>query len=274
MLKQRIITALILGAGVILSIYFMPDWMWGALVSIVILLALSEWCALVKIGRAGQVVLSVLSVLPLMYLAVSPSGSIEDLPFALGAIYLIAASFWLLSVPTFLYFRIEPVGWYWRYFAAILMVVSSGMALIELRREQPSLLLASLLVVCIADISAFFAGRRFGKHKLAPEISPGKTWEGVAGAVVGVTLFCFLVWAFAPAIHAAVHPVLVAVLALVGVTLCVVGDLYESLLKREAGVKDSGTLLPGHGGVLDRIDAMLAFLPCAGAVLLFVQLTR
>ncbi len=274
MLKQRIITALILGAGVILSIYFMPDWMWGALVSIVILLALSEWCALVKIGRAGQVVLSVLSVLPLMYVAVSPSGSIEDLPFALGAIYLIAASFWLLSVPTFLYFRIEPVGWYWRYFAAILMVVSSGMALIELRREQPSLLLASLLVVCIADISAFFAGRRFGKHKLAPEISPGKTWEGVAGAVVGVTLFCFLVWAFAPAIHAAVHPVLVAVLALVGVTLCVVGDLYESLLKREAGVKDSGTLLPGHGGVLDRIDAMLAFLPCAGAVLLFVQLMR
>lgn len=274
MLKQRIITALILGAGVILSIYFMPDWLWGALVSAVIVLAVSEWCALVKIGRPGQVLLSLLSVIPLMFVAVQPAGAVEDLPFMLGAVYLIAASFWLLSVPTFLHFRIEPVGWYWRYFAAVLMMVSSGMALIELRREDPSLLLAALLLVCTADISAFFAGRRFGKHKLAPEISPGKTWEGVAGAVLGVTAFCLLLWSLVPAIHAAIHPALVVLLALVGVTLCVVGDLYESLLKREAGVKDSGTLLPGHGGVLDRIDAMLAFLPCAGAVLLFVQMTR
>lgn len=274
MLKQRVITALILGAGVILSIYFMPDWMWGLLVSAVILLGIGEWCALVKIGKIGRSVLAVFSVAPVLWVAILPVGSVTDLPFMLGALYLIAASFWLLSVPSFLYFRIEPVGWYWRFFAAILMMASAGMALLELRRADPSLLVAAILVVCIADISAFFSGRRFGKHKLAPEISPGKTWEGVVGAVVGVLVFSLLLWLFVPAIHAALHPVLAVVLALVSVMLCVVGDLYESLLKREAGVKDSGTLLPGHGGVLDRIDAMLAYLPCAGAVLLFVQMTR
>lgn len=272
MLKQRIITALVLGAGVILSIYFMPDWLWALLISVVILLGVHEWCALVKIGKAGQGVISLASILPVLFVGMQPAGSLVDLPFFLGAIYLISACFWLLSVPTFLYFRIEPVGWYWRFFAAMLMMVASGMALLELRRADPSLLLAALLVVCIADICAFFAGRRFGKHKLAPEISPGKTWEGVAGAVVGVLAFYLLTWAFVPAIHAVLNPVVVVLMALVSVVLCVVGDLYESMLKREARVKDSGTLLPGHGGVLDRIDAMLAFLPCAGAVLLFVQL--
>lgn len=272
MLKQRVITALMLGAGVILAIFFLPDWAWGALIATVMLLAVREWCALIKIGLPGQIVLTLLSLLPILFCAVVPRESITDLPFLLGALYLISASFWLLSVPTFLYFRIEPVGWYWRYFAVILMMVSAGLAMIELRRADPLLMLVAILIVCVADISAFFAGRRFGKHKLAPEISPGKTWEGVAGAVLGVVFFCVLVWASVPAINGVLGLSLTVLLAFLAVMLCVVGDLYESLLKREAGVKDSGALLPGHGGVLDRIDAMLAFMPCAGAVLLFIQL--
>lgn len=272
MLRQRVITALMLGVGIILAIFFLPDWAWGVLIALVMLLAVREWCALVEISLPGQVGLALLSVLPILYCAIQPPGSIEDLPFLLGALYLISASFWLLSVPTFLYFRIEPVGWYWKYFAVVLMMLSSGLAMLELRRADPLLMLAAVLVVCAADISAFFAGRRFGKRKLAPEISPGKTWEGVYGALAGVLCFYALIWLSVPRLQEAMAWYWLPPLALLSVSLCVVGDLYESLLKREAGVKDSGRLLPGHGGVLDRIDAMLAFMPCAGAALLFVQL--
>lgn len=274
MLKQRVITALMLGAGAILSIYFLPDLFWGLLITAIIVLGVHEWCGLVKIGKAGQVLLSALAAAPVVYVAAMPAGSIEDLPFALAALYLISASFWLFSVPTFLYFRIEPVGWYWRFFAILLITVSASMALIELRRSDPSLVLAAILIVCIADISAFFSGRAFGRHKLAPNISPGKTWEGVAGAVAGVIVFCLLVWYFVPAVNARFNLVSVLIFALVSVALSVLGDLYESLLKREAGVKDSGKLLPGHGGVLDRIDAMLACLPWVGGVLLSIQMIR
>ncbi|MDO6385224.1 phosphatidate cytidylyltransferase [Uliginosibacterium sp. 31-12] len=272
MLKQRVITALMLGVGIILAIFFLPDWAWGALISLVVLLAVREWCGLVKIGVLGQLVIALLSVLPILYCASTPRELIEDLPFLLAALYLISVSFWLFSVPTFLYFRMEPAGWYWKYFAAILMLSSCGMAMLELRRADPLLMVAAILVVCIADISAFFAGRRFGKRKLAPEISPGKTWEGVCGAIAGVLVFCLLLWFFVPAIRNALNLPLMLIFSLLAVAVCVMGDLYESLLKREAGVKDSGSLLPGHGGVLDRIDAMLAFMPCAGALLLFIQL--
>lgn len=274
MLKQRVITALMLGAGAILSIYFLPDLFWGVLITAVILIGIQEWCGLVKIGRPGMILLSLIAAAPVLYVGAMPAGSIEDLPFALAALYLISASFWLFSVPTFLYFRIEPVGWYWRFFAIILITVSAAMALIELRRADPSLVLAAILIVCIADISAFFAGRAFGRHKLAPNISPGKTWEGVAGAVAGVLVFCLLLWQFVPALHGRFNLVAVVGFALISVALSVVGDLYESLLKREAGVKDSGKLLPGHGGVLDRIDAMLACLPWLGGVLLCIQMIR
>lgn len=272
MLKQRVITALMLGAGSILAIFLLPDWAWGALISLVVLLAVREWCALVKIGVAGQVGLALLSVLPILLCAGVPRESLPDLPFLLAALYLISLSFWLFSVPTFLYFRIEPVGWYWRYFAIVLMLTSCGLALLELRRASPWLVLAAILLVCIADICAFFAGRRFGKRKLAPEISPGKTWEGVVGAVLGVLTFCVILWMSVPALQSALSMPVTVLFALVAVAVCVMGDLYESLLKREAGVKDSGNILPGHGGVLDRIDAMLAFMPCAGALLLFIQL--
>jgi phosphatidate cytidylyltransferase len=132
------------------------------------------------------------------------------------------------------------------------------------------LLLAVLATVWLSDTAAYFAGRRFGKRKLAPAISPGKTWEGVAGALAAVTLYA-LAWAGlgSPASMPVapdgtrsgalwIVPVLLA-LAVAGM----IGDLFESLIKREAGVKDSGTLLPGHGGMLDRIDALLAMLPLA-----------
>ncbi len=120
-----------------------------------------------------------------------------------------------------------------------------------------------LLVVWIADTAAYFAGRRFGRRKLAPQISPGKTWEGVAGAFAAVLIYGFAVsFALQPAANA--HDRIVMLIFILALTvLSIVGDLFESWIKRGAGAKDSGSLLPGHGGILDRIDSLTAALPFA-----------
>jgi phosphatidate cytidylyltransferase len=133
-------------------------------------------------------------------------------------------------------------------------------------------MLAAMALVWVADIAAYFAGRAFGRRKLAPAISPGKTWEGVAGAVVGVLAYGGAVFNFSPL--AGKLPLSVPLLALLLVTLTavsVMGDLFESLLKRQAGIKDSSQLLPGHGGVLDRIDALTSALPLSALILFLVR---
>ncbi|MGZ9059385.1 MAG: phosphatidate cytidylyltransferase, partial [Burkholderiaceae bacterium] len=156
---------------------------------------------------------------------------------------------------------------------AIVLVAAAWFALMHFLSQSVLMLLSVLLIVWIADTAAYFAGRAFGRKKLAPHISPGKTWAGVVGAVVAVTLIALAVWQFAPAarmysndLFAAVGPVWALLLLAVLVGISVVGDLFESLLKRQAGVKDSGQLLPGHGGVLDRVDAMVPVLPSAAVI--------
>jgi phosphatidate cytidylyltransferase len=152
-----------------------------------------------------------------------------------------------------------------------LMVLSVGwIALDSLLRQGIQWLVSVLAVVWIADIAAYFTGRALGRHKLAPRVSPGKTWEGVYGALALVALAAVVVHAQWPQAHLWTNRLLSALAwpsALAAmwalVALSIVGDLFESLLKRQAQVKDSGRLLPGHGGVLDRIDATLPALPAA-----------
>ena len=124
------------------------------------------------------------------------------------------------------------------------------------------MLLSVLAIVWLADIAAYFAGRAFGKRKLAPSISPGKTWAGAWGAVVGVMIYGFLVsnW-LSPMFQS--QTMIFALVLLALTVLSIVGDLFESLLKRNAGIKDSSNILPGHGGILDRIDALLFAAPVA-----------
>jgi phosphatidate cytidylyltransferase len=135
--------------------------------------------------------------------------------------------------------------------------------MVALRDVSADLLLIIVGVVVIADSAAYFSGRRFGKHKLAPRISPGKTWEGAIGAWAAITIYALLLYFFAPSsINLQCLPQALALFwAMFG--LSVLGDLFESTLKRQAGIKDSGNLLPGHGGILDRIDSLTAVLPAA-----------
>lgn len=145
----------------------------------------------------------------------------------------------------------------------VLYIAAAAVALIYLRHANLNILLALFAIVWTGDIAAYLVGKRFGKHRIAPSISPGKSWEGLAGSVVASAGIAALLGATAPVPHA----ILGAVLAVVGLG----GDLFESALKRRAGVKDSGTLIPGHGGLFDRVDALL---PCAivAALALYIRL--
>jgi phosphatidate cytidylyltransferase len=144
--------------------------------------------------------------------------------------------------------------------AGWVVLVPASLALATL---EPRRLLAVLALVWVADSAAYFVGRAWGRHKLAPSISPGKTWEGALGGVAGA-----LVWAIIcrSVFEDAAWPAYLAAAALLAAA-SIVGDLFESAAKRRAGVKDSGTLLPGHGGILDRIDSATAVLPLAALLL-------
>jgi phosphatidate cytidylyltransferase len=145
----------------------------------------------------------------------------------------------------------------------LVYIGAAVVGLMYLRHENINILLAVFAIVWTGDIAAYLVGRKFGKHKIAPSISPGKSWEGLAGSIVASAAVAAAIGHVAPIPHA----ILGAALAILGLG----GDLFESALKRRAGVKDSGTLIPGHGGLFDRVDALL---PCAiaSAIALYVRL--
>lgn len=143
----------------------------------------------------------------------------------------------------------RSIGW---FFLGLAYILAAVLSLIYLRNQSLMILLSLFAIVWGGDIAGYLVGREHGKHKIAPSISPGKSWEGLAGSIVVSASIGAVFGYMAPLPHA----ILGAVLAIIG--LC--GDMFESWMKRRAGVKDSGTLIPGHGGVFDRVDALL---PCA-----------
>jgi phosphatidate cytidylyltransferase len=154
------------------------------------------------------------------------------------------------------------VGW--------LLLVPTWAALVDLHTRSPLLLLMVMALVWIADIGAYFFGRAFGRHKLAPAISPGKTWEGAVGGGIAVLFIGLLVSQVFPVISGVSAWLLVPFLLLLTL-FSIAGDLFESLIKRQAGLKDSSQLLPGHGGILDRIDSQTSTLPLAALSLYWIS---
>lgn len=276
MLRQRAITAAILVVLLLAALFKLPHGGWVGLVFGVVMLGLSEWSQLAKLPKGSAQLYwwgSFFAVFALFYFQ---AGESVRQPVAAMVAYLMSAILWILIVP--LWFArgwkvqnpllMALIGW--------VVLVPTGLAMIGLRAINPWLLLGVMALVWIADIAAYFSGRAFGKHKLAPSISPGKTWEGVAGAVLGVSLYVpAAIWAAAREGLLAM-PDMMTFIALMGmswlwVALSVMGDLFESAAKRQAGVKDSGTILPGHGGLLDRIDALTSTLPLAALVMVLYK---
>lgn len=180
------------------------------------------------------------------------------------AAFIAAAVFWVLVVPAWLWRGVSKRHLKALIPAGFLVIVPAALAMALL---QPRELLAVLVLVWVADSAAYFVGRAFGRRKLAPSISPGKTWEGAAGGVVGALAYAIIC---ATLIEGRSWVPYLAAAALLAV-FSIVGDLFESAAKRQAGVKDSGTLLPGHGGILDRIDSAVSTLPLAALLLPLVR---
>ena len=271
MLKQRVITASILAILFLAALFQLPAAGWSVLVGMVVLQGAWEWSRLAKMRGIKTAVFMSIMLLSFvgvlwLYAHLLPQQVMVLQIFVYG----VAAVFWVMIVPAWFNFGWKPQNLWLLGATGWIVLLPTGMAMLDLRAEvqQPWWLLGVMAMVWMADISAYFAGRKFGKNKLAPDISPGKTWEGVAGAVLGVLLYVILVM-LASGMTQRYSLILFAI---VGVALSVVGDLFESAIKRQAGVKDSGTLLPGHGGLLDRIDALTSTLPLAAFALILMRL--
>ena len=270
MLKQRVITALILVTLFLAALFALPASGWKILVLAIVMLGTSEWAKLSGLGKRSAMFYWVLTLLLMSGLLCAEFENLVQ-PMRLHMpLYVLSAVLWLL-VPLWL-----VRGWQLRNPLAMALLgwavlLPTGFAMIDLRASSPWLLLGVMALVWMADVAAYFSGRRFGKHKLAPSVSPGKTWEGVAGAVLGVSVYVALA-AWGSGLSEKYALPLVILLSWLWVALSVIGDLFESAIKRQAGVKDSGTLLPGHGGLLDRIDALTSTLPLAALVLWLLRM--
>jgi len=258
MLKTRVITALLLAAGFFLGLFFLPEPAWAVLVAAVVWLAAWEWCALVKAVPWGRYVFASAVAVPVALAGFMPR-DVVLMAFA----FVSAMALWIFTAPTLLRFQPRLDGFYPRFVLGAFAIMPAGLAMIELRSGSPLLLLMALLPVSIADIAAYFVGRKWGRNKLAPTISPGKSREGAAGGIAAVVVYAIALGLLFPAVSAKIPLGWLVPLAVLYALLSIEGDLFESMLKRQAQVKDSGTLLPGHGGVLDRIDSLLSTLPLA-----------
>ncbi len=249
MLRQRVITAVIALAVLALVLFVVPPIAAELVIALVILAAAWEWSGFLGSKSLATRIFYVIFIAALM----AAVGMVW--PDGVERVLQVAVVWWLLAlIWTFVFPTAIPV--FLRWICGALVLVPLYTALVLLYQATPSLLLFVLLIVWAADIGAYFVGKRFGRVKLAPGISPSKTWEGVIGGLVLVVLLALgrSIW-----FETDLAVIIPFCLAVAGVSI--VGDLTVSMFKRTAGLKDSGTLFPGHGGVLDRVDSVAAAAP-------------
>jgi phosphatidate cytidylyltransferase len=256
MLKQRMITGVLLALAVLLGVLLLPSTLFSVIAMIVLItLAGWEWANLTGFKHDQPRSLFVALLLLISTL-----------------IYFWNTGHWLIIICGVLWWgyalylmkgykkhtRLQDKSWVLPL-SSFFVLIPAWIALIELHHTSPLLVLYLIFLVAIADSAAYFTGKAMGLTKLAPNLSPGKTIEGFKGGLFGATL-----WALLASLYFGLSlggSIIFILLSLLVAAMSVAGDLYESLLKREKGEKDSGTILPGHGGILDRIDGLLAALP-------------
>jgi phosphatidate cytidylyltransferase len=268
MLNARLATALVLLASFVMAAWWLPNPWWATLMLGALAAAAWEWSALAGLRgnwRALYVGAMVASAWAVGLASNGVGESVDPRSATALVVYGVSLVFWiLLALPWFARqwqvqspLALAAAGW--------LALVPAWLAVTQLQGD-PAQLLALLAIVWVADTAAYFAGRKWGRHRLAPSVSPAKTWEGVAGACAGVAVYYLALSIFAPGWRGLDGWTGAALFA--GITLMsIIGDLYESWLKRRAGVKDSGAWLPGHGGILDRIDSVISSTPFAALFL-------
>lgn len=278
MTRTRVLAALVMGPSAILAILFLPTRWMAAIAALMFLVGLWEWLKLAEIeDTLSRTVLLLLNLALMVVLTWASRSTSGFSPALFQIVSLVGAAWWLVALLWLRFYSFASDHQTWaRLFklaAGTLAIVPAWCALCLIHSDnftaqggfqenlwrQHLWLLTALAIVWAADSGAYFAGRAFGRYKLAPRISPNKTVEGLLGGLVsGLVVGLLGGWL------AGVQASQLGALALVSVTtvlVSVVGDLFESLLKRHVGAKDSGNLIPGHGGILDRIDSVIAALP-------------
>ncbi|MGI1678531.1 MAG: phosphatidate cytidylyltransferase [Cellvibrionaceae bacterium] len=273
MLKQRVITALVLVAVLIGAIFFLPFYFFSAIVSVFFVIAAWEWGQFPRFSNAQRIIyafiVSIISALLFMWassdLNASDGGKLfvdrEKIVWLVG----LAFAWWLLAV---VLVKAYPSGvslWNNRWTQSLIgvfVLVPTLLGLIFLHQQSNGPWLIMIVVACVvcADTGAYFVGRAFGKNKLAPNVSPGKSKEGFYGGFVCSVIFAVILAISLGAVDTNANWWVLAMIVPASL-VSVLGDLLESMFKRERGIKDSGKILPGHGGVLDRIDSISAAVP-------------
>ncbi|MCB1959880.1 MAG: phosphatidate cytidylyltransferase [Rhodocyclaceae bacterium] len=262
MLKARVITALVMLVVFSTALFGFSPAGWMLFVAVIAGFGGWEWGALCRWSGNPRIAYGVGAAL-LVGLLAWAAGLLSEVPSraALVLCFGVAAAFWLCLGFVWLARRWPLGSGVPAAVCGLIVLLPTALAMIFLRGIDPLWLLAAMALVWVADIAAYFTGRAFGRCKLAPAISPGKSWEGVYGAGVAVCMYGMAILSFSGLDLSAVQwlGALLALLVLTGIS--VAGDLFESMLKRQAGIKDSSALLPGHGGILDRIDSLTSTLP-------------
>lgn len=276
MLKQRVVTALVLVAVVMGAIFTLPLRGFTGFLALVVAVGLWEWAALA--GFKAQWSRLLYSALGLGLMALLGWGAAlwtaAPRERLIGEILALAAGWWVLAILLVSTYPANSAHWAARWqrgLMGVLTLVPAWLAFVYLHSQTSGdwLVVFLLGLVAAADIGAYFVGTRFGRHKLAPSVSPGKSWEGFAGGVAVSLLLVLVVWQTVWTRQLPLWQLLV--IAGVTVLASVFGDLLESMMKRQGGVKDSSNLLPGHGGVLDRLDSLSAAAPVFALGLFLAQ---
>lgn len=274
MFRQRVITAIALVLGLLALLFSLSPLTFSLVVVSVVLLAGWEWANLMGLSakrhKLAYIVLLAL-VLSVAALGLNLFGALN---VSLGqTLCLIASVLWAVIFLWIQGYPSSAILWSPQPILGLLGLVLLSITWVAIvliihQPHGPWILLFAFAVVALADVGGYVAGNLFGKHKLAPLVSPGKTWEGFFG---GILLQCILVASMAPFMPEKITTVMLLALVIPVSLYSVLGDLFESMIKRHNGVKDSGNILPGHGGVLDRIDGLIAALPLF--ILLFLLLS-
>jgi phosphatidate cytidylyltransferase len=259
-LVKRVLAAVVLIPVVVAAILWLPTAGFAMLLGAFAVVGGHEWCRVGQLPRALHTVFVGSLTVALIggYFALHSNVFVQ-------IILAMAILWWLLAFVAVVAWQ-RDTGFAWFEFAAVrvgagvLILYPSWVSLVWLHEQRPTMVLFVMVLIWVADSAAYFAGRQFGRRKLASRVSPGKSWEGVAGGLLAV--MCLAAGVAVASDHSMEVSALFVGLSFVVAVASVLGDLIESLFKRRAGVKDSGTLIPGHGGVLDRIDSLTAAGPC------------
>jgi len=260
MLKSRLLTAFLIGPLILWAIYALPAIYFIAFAFVLVSVGAWEWSAFITEKLSTRVIFSAVNILLFAAIFISDNSDINLL------IIMASLLWWIVSIPLLLSFPFSKDNViHTKFVTAVIgtvLLLATFVAMVTIRQDRDygsAYILYLILLIWFADSGAYFAGRALGKNKLLPTVSPGKTWEGVIGALVVTTIVSVV------ALNLLQIPssqsLLFIVVTLITVIYSVIGDLSESMFKRMANIKDSGHIIPGHGGVLDRIDSMMSGFP-------------